>query len=100
MTNIIFCLFCSNSTLIKNKVFFRIFDTDNVYIGSKSYQTRVLQLSTITLIKADDKKDQRNDRHIIFIHFFSLSHYYYYYHQYYYYYSQTVNRNFAALRFN
>ena len=53
----------------------------NVYIGSKSYQTRVLQLSIITLIKADDKKDQRNDRHIIFIRFslsLSLSHYYYY----------------------
>ena len=66
----------------------------NVYIGSESYQTRVLQLSIITLIKADDKKDQRNDRQIIFICFFSLSHYYYYY------YSQTVNRNFAALRFN
>ena len=49
----------------------------NVYIGSKSYQTRVLQLSIMTLIKADDKKDQRNDRQIIFILFLSLSHYYY-----------------------
>ena len=61
----------------------------NVYIGSKGYRTRVLQLSIITLIKADDKKDQRNDPQIIFIRFFSLSYYYYY--------SQTVNRNFAAL---
>ena len=66
----------------------------NVYIGSKSYQTCVLQLSIITLMKADDRKDQRNDRQIIFIRFLSLSHYYYYY------YSQTVNRNLAALHFN
>ena len=62
-----------------------------MYIGSKSYQTRVLQLSVITLIKADDRKiKEMTDRYSSLVFSFSLS----------YYYSQTVNRNFAAFRFN